>query len=59
MRINLTKSEIINSIYMQIGYSKTIAENLVEDIFEILLENLIKYKKVKFLGNLPPTICLR
>ena len=32
---------------MQIGYSKTIAENLVEDIFEILLENLIKYKKVK------------
>lgn len=47
MRINLTKSEIINSIYMQIGYSKTIAENLVEDIFEILLENLIKYKKVK------------
>ena len=40
MRINLTKSEIINSIYMQIGYSKTIAENLVEDIFEILLENL-------------------
>ena len=47
MRINLTKSEIINSIYMQIGYSKTIAENLVEDIFEILLENLIKYIKVK------------
>tara|TARA_B100001029_G_C14924351_1_gene373851 strand:+ start:161 stop:451 length:291 start_codon:yes stop_codon:yes gene_type:complete len=47
MRINLTKNEIINSIYMQIGYSKKISENLLEDIFEIILENLIKYKKVK------------
>ena len=26
MRINLTKKEIVNSIYMQIGYSKKISE---------------------------------
>ena len=31
MRINLTKEEIVNSIYMQIGYSKKISENLLED----------------------------
>ena len=47
MRINLTKQEIINSIYMQIGYSKKISENLLEDFFEIILLNLKKNKKVK------------
>jgi integration host factor subunit alpha len=47
MRLNLTKSDIVNSIYMQVGYSKNLSENLVEDVFEIILQNLIKYKKVK------------
>ena len=46
-RINLTKKEIINSIYMQIGFSKKISETLLEDILEIILKNIIKYKKVK------------
>ena len=47
MRINLTKKEIVNSIYMQIGFSKKISENLLEDIFKILLKNIIFEKKVK------------
>ena len=47
MRINLTKKEIINSIYMQIGFSKKISENLLEDIFQILLKNIITKNKVK------------
>ena len=47
MRINLTKKEIINSIYMQIGFSKKISENLLEDIFVILLNNIVSEKKVK------------
>ena len=47
MRVNLTKKEIINSIYMQIGFSKKISENLLEDIFQILLKNIISEKKVK------------
>ena len=47
MRINLTKKEIINSIYMQIGFSKKISENLLEDFLSILLEEIIKNKKVK------------
>ena len=47
MRINLTKQEIVNSIYMQIGYSKKISENLLEDFFEIILLNLKKNNKVK------------
>ena len=47
MRINLTKKEIINSLYMQIGFSKKISENLLEDILDIIVENLKKYKKLK------------
>ena len=47
MRINLTKKEIINSIYMQLGFPKKICENLIEDFFLIIIDNLIKYKKVK------------
>ncbi len=47
MRVNLTKKEIINSIYMQIGFSKIVIENLFEDLFSILLNELIIHKKVK------------
>ena len=32
---------------MQIGYSKKISETLLEDIFEIILKNIIDNKKVK------------
>jgi len=47
MRINLTKEEIVNSIYMQIGYSKKISENLLEDFFEIIFNSLKNKNKVK------------
>ena len=47
MRINLTKKDIVNSLYMQIGYSKKISENLLEDVFELILDNLKKHKIVK------------
>ena len=47
MRINLTKKDIINSVYMQIGFSKKISENLLEDILNTIIDNLIKNKTVK------------
>ena len=47
MRQNLTKKEIINSIYMQLGYSKKLIENLLEDLFEIILYSLKEKGKVK------------
>ena len=47
MRINLTKKDIINSLYMQIGFSKKISEQLLEDILEIILGNLKNFKKIK------------
>jgi integration host factor subunit alpha len=47
-RINLTKKDLINSIYMQIGFSKNISENLIDDFFTSIVENLKKEKKIKF-----------
>ena len=47
MRINLTKKDLVNTIYMQIGFSKNITENLIEDFFLSIINNLDKNKKVK------------
>ena len=47
MRINLTKKDLINSVYMRIGYSKKISELLIEDIITIIINNLKKNKKIK------------
>ena len=47
MRQNLTKKEIINSIYMQLGFSKKLIENILEDLFDILLQSLKEKGKVK------------
>jgi len=47
MRINLTKKDLVNLIYMQIGFSKQISENLIEDFFKTIVENLIKEEKLK------------
>ena len=47
MRINLKKKDLINSVYMQIGFSKKISENLLNDIFETIIMNVKINKKLK------------
>ena len=47
IRVNLTKKDLINSIYMQIGLSKSISENLIDDFFNTLAVNLKIEKKLK------------
>ena len=47
MRVNLTKKEIINSVFMQIGFSKKMSESILEDILSDIVKNLKKYKIVK------------
>ena len=47
MRINLTKKDLVNSVYMQMGFSKQIAENLIEEFFYLISTNLKKEKKIK------------
>jgi len=46
-RINLTKKDLINSVYMQIGFSKNISENLIDDFLRTIIDNLINEKKLK------------
>ena len=46
-RINLTKKDLINSVYMQIGFSKNISENLIDDFFATITENLKNEKILK------------
>ena len=47
MRINLTKKDLINQIYMQIGFSKQISESLIEDFFSLIVKNLENEGKIK------------
>ena len=47
MRINLTKKDLVNVVYMQIGFSKQISESLIEEFFSLITENLIKEEKIK------------
>ena len=47
MRINLTKKDLVNMIYMKVGFSKQITENIVEEFFSIIVSNLSKKKDVK------------
>ena len=47
LRLNLTKKDLINTIYMQIGFSKSISENLIDDLLFTIIKNLKKEKKLK------------
>ena len=46
-KVNLTKKDLINQVYMQIGFSKNISENLIDDFLSTITENLIIEKKLK------------
>ena len=47
MRINLTKKDLVNLVYMQVGFSKKISESIIEEIFSLIVESLINEKKIK------------
>ena len=47
MRINLTKKDLVNIVYMQLGFSKQISETLIEDLLSTILENIKNEKKLK------------
>jgi integration host factor subunit alpha len=47
MRINLTKKDLVNLIYMQLGFSKQISENLIEEFLSIIITNIKSEKQLK------------
>ena len=47
MRINLTKKNLVNLVYMQLGFSKQVSESLIEDFLSTILLNIKLEKKLK------------
>ena len=47
MRTNLTKKDLVNLVYMQLGFSKQISENLIEDFLSTIVTNIKSEKKLK------------
>jgi integration host factor subunit alpha len=47
MRINLTKKDLVNLVYMQLGFSKQVSENLIEDFLSTIVNNIKSEKKLK------------
>ena len=47
MRINLTKKDLVNLVYMQLGFSKQVSENLIEDFLSSIVTNIKLEKKLK------------
>ena len=44
---NLNRKELANKIYQNIGFSKIISENIVNDIFYIIISGFKENEKVK------------
>ena len=47
MKINLTKKDLVSSVYMRLGFSKQISENLIEDFLSTVVMNIKKKRKLK------------
>ena len=47
MSINLTKKDLVNVVYMQLGFSKQISENLIDDFLSTIVLNIKTEKKLK------------
>jgi len=47
MSNNLTRQNLINSLYMQIGFSKKISQNILDDLLTTITDNIVSNKKIK------------
>ena len=45
--MNITRKKLYNRIHQNLGFSKNISSQIVDDFFELLIDELIKKKKVK------------
>ena len=44
---NFTRKDLSNNIYKSLGFSRNFSSTLVDDLFEILIQHLIKFNKIK------------
>ena len=45
--MNITRKKLYNRVHQNLGFSKNISSQIVDDFFELLIVELIKKKKVK------------
>ena len=45
--MNITRKKLYNRIHQNLGFSKNISSQIVDDFFELLIDELIKKRKVK------------
>ena len=45
--MNITRKKLYNRIHQNLGFSKNIASQIIDDFFELLVDELIKKKEVK------------
>ena len=45
--MNITRKKLYNRIHQNLGFSKNLASQIVDDFFELLIDELIKKKEVK------------
>ena len=53
LRKNIKRIDLIDNVYFNIGFSKTISENIVYDIFNLFINNIISNNvlKISNFGN--------
>tara|TARA_Y100000294_G_C8272648_1_gene223457 strand:+ start:227 stop:520 length:294 start_codon:yes stop_codon:yes gene_type:complete len=53
LRKNIKRKDLIDNVYLNIGFSKTISENIVYDIFNLFINNIISNNvlKISNFGN--------
>ena len=44
---NFTRKDLSNSIFKELGFSKNFSSTIVDDFFEILIQHLVKFRKIK------------
>ena len=47
LRKNIKRKDLIANVYLNIGFSKTISENIVYDIFNLFINNIISNNVLK------------
>ena len=50
LKKNVNRKELANKIYQNIGFSKIISENIVNDIFYIIMSSFKENEKIKIIS---------
>ena len=47
LKKNYTRKKLSNSVHQNLGFSKNISSSIIDDFFESLVSELIKFNKIK------------